>query len=262
MGTALAVALSQPSLISILIFTFLALGLSSPYLLLSFFPKLLRLIPSAGKWMESFRQFLGFLLMATVIWLVWVLGQLGNSIAIMLIALLLMSIGGWIYGRWGTINHSKKTRVLSYILASSFIIGGFLYARTEIAKNNNKTNISDSIYENKWETFSPKKLKELQNNKTPVFVNFTASWCLSCQWNSKTVLNTKEIIKKFREYKVVLMEADWTNNNPMITKELAKIGRASIPTYALYTGKKNMKPIILPEILTKSTVIEALKKIR
>ncbi len=270
MGTALAFALSQSSVISLLIFTFLALGLSIPYLLLSFFPRLIRLIPPAGKWMESFKQFLGFLLMASVIWLIWVLDKLGNpdSVVIMLMALLIMSFGVWIYGRWGTINHNKKTRVLSYVLTISFIVGGFVYARAEITKiDDNKTNINkiNSSYkskEGKWEIFSPKRVEELRKNKVPIFINFTASWCLSCQWNTRTVLNTKEVMDKFREYNVTLMKADWTNNNPVITKELAKLGRASVPVYVLYTGGKNNDPVILPELLTKSIVIDELDKIK
>lgn len=259
MGAALGFAISQPAFISILVFTAIGLGMALPYLLITAFPKLLKFIPKPGAWMETMKQFMGFLLVATAIWLIWVLSSqvVPDSIITLLFALMFVSIGAWVWGRWGTLMNSKTTRTIALVVAAILIFGAGYKTIENVSDESNKltaTNNNSGI----WKTFSPELVTELRNNNKPVFVDFTAKWCLSCQTNKKVALHNEDVEKKFKEKGVTTLTADWTNRNEVITKALAKFDRNSVPLYVLYpAGGK--EPIILPEILTPSIVIDALE---
>lgn len=263
MGSALGFALSQPAYVSLLIFTFLGLGMALPYVVLTSTPALLKFVPKPGAWMESFKQFMGFLLMATVLWLLWVLSfQAGSDgVILLLLSLIIVSIGGWIYGRWGNISKKTSTRRIAQILAVIFIIGGIVFSLQNIeAKSENNSGIhkQGSI---EWQPYSPELLAQLRSEGKPVFVDFTAAWCLSCQVNEKIAFGSQSVQDAFKNEGVVTLKADWTNSDPVITKALAEFGRNSVPLYVLYYGKSSNKPEILPEILTPGIVLDALKKV-
>ncbi len=263
MGSALGYALSQPTIVALLIFAMLGLGMALPYLLLTTVPGLVKYIPRPGAWMESFKQFMGFLLMATVLWLLWVFSlQVGaEGLLILLAAFIIVSIGGWIFGRWGNIAKPKPTRIKAILLTALFIIGGVVFAFKYIDTN---VQISQSIEQGNinWQKFTPELLKKSLQEGKPVFIDFTAAWCLSCQVNEKVAFGSKDVQKAFKKLDVVMLKADWTNSDEMITKELAKFGRNSVPLYVLYSGKKNEEPQILPEIITPGIVLDALNKIK
>ncbi len=266
MGSALGFALTQPVWASMLIFTMLGIGMALPFILFSSIPALLKFIPKPGRWMESLKQFMGFLLAATVVWLLWVLGiQLGVSlIIVVLFSLLFIAVGAWIYGRWGTINMPKKTRIRAYILAAVFIVSSASAALQSIEKygtpsGNMPTSDEEGIH---WQVFSEEVLNDLLNQGRPVFVDFTAAWCLTCQVNEQVAFSDQTVIKKFKESNIAVLKADWTSKDESITKALAKFGRNSVPLYVLYSGSKNAQAKLLPEIITPDILLDALKDVK
>jgi len=263
MGTALGFAMIQPPLVTILIFTFLALGMAFPYLLLSIFPAWLKYLPKPGKWMETLKQFMGFPLVATVIWLAWVLGLQSGSdgVIALLAALFFASFGVWIYGKWGTFNNTNPVKIIARVVAVIMFIGGLLFAMNTTTNNvspeNFRTNNTTGI---KWAKFSQQRLNELRSAGIPVFIDFTAAWCLTCQVNERVAINSANVINMIEEKNVIPLKADWTSRDDEITKALASFGRNSVPLYVIYAENLS-EPIILPEILTSGIIVDALQKI-
>ena len=262
MGTALGFALTQSALVNFLIFTSLGFGMAFPYLLLSIFPKWMKVIPKPGEWMLKLKQFMGFLLVATVIWLVWVFGlQKGNdAVIVLLISLLISALAAWVYGNWGMIYIKPAKRysaqAISMLLIAVSIYFGITNTSDAAAQNNI---INNSSYID-WQKYDKQKVDSLLINGKPVFIDFTAAWCLSCQVNERVALNNKEVADKFKELGITTFKGDWTNKDEEITKALASYGRNSVPLYILYDGE-NAEPKKLPEILTKSIVLDALNTI-
>lgn len=256
MGSALGYALTQPMYVSWAIFTFLGLGMSLPYQLLGIFPKLIRWLPKPGAWMESFKQFLGFFMLATVIWLLWVFaGQTSqNALFFLLFAILFLSLGAWVYGRFAVPYRPYKMRMIGYGIAAVALFSAL--SLSHLASKKMEEVKGDQVAHSGWEAFSLERLKELQAKEIPVFIDFTAKWCLICQANH-LVLSQKAIQQKFEERGIVRMKADWTRHDPAITAELKKHGRSGVPLYLLYSGKKG-KPQILPQVLTAENVRKAL----
>jgi thiol:disulfide interchange protein DsbD len=263
MGSALGFSLSQPALISLLIFSALGIGMAFPYLVLSAFPHLLRLLPKPGRWMESLKQFMGFLLMATVIWLTWVLGvQAGvNAVAILMLALLISALGGWIYGRWGNRASSASARAIIIGITLVLILGGFGFSVSgvKLFAVDNSSAVSKSQGGLSWKQYDPDQVKQLVSSGKPVLIDFTAAWCLSCQVNERVAFGSMEVQKRIIDLGVTTFKADWTNRNDTITRALASYGRNSVPLYVLHMNPN--EKIILPEIITPEIVLNALNQI-
>ncbi len=264
MGTALGVALGQPGTTTFLIFTGLGLGTAFPILILSRFPQLLRFIPKPGEWMLRLKQFLGFLLLATVLWLAWVLGLQKGLAAVMhlLMGLLVIGVGLWVWGSWGQQIKEARGRTVVGCVAVFFILSGLALCLTGIAQDSLGIRKYDQIKGLVWQPYSPELIQDLRRQGKLVFVDFTAAWCLSCQVNERLVLNDANVVAKFKELDVATVKADWTSRDPMITEALAGLGKNSIPVYLIYPRDEKAGPIILPEVLTKGIVIEALEKIK
>lgn len=261
LGPALGFALSLPPIKALLIFTGMGLGMSFPYLIFSAFPKLVRFLPKPGNWMITFKHIMGFLMMATVIWLVWVFGAQTSNLAVMvlLVSLLVMAIGGWIFGRYGSPMRKKLTRTVATLVALVAI--GFGGGSAILgAKKFGDEPITQVASTDGWESYSPARVAELQMAGTPVFVDFTAKWCLICQAN-KVILHSSDITKAFHQHGVVTMMADWTKKDPVITKQLEKLGRSGVPVYVLYPGQQDANPYILPQTLTSTTVSSYIQKL-
>jgi thiol:disulfide interchange protein DsbD len=239
-----------------IIFTSLGLGMASPYVLLASNPKWLRFIPKPGAWMETFKQAMGFLLLATTGWLIWVLSNQVETekIIILLFALLGVSVAGWIWGKWGTIIQKPGTRILALLVAAALLVGSS-YKTISSVLESHKENIPA------WQQYSPELVEQLRRENKAVFIDFTAKWCLSCQVNKKVALHTEEVEKMFRKKGVVTLEADWTNRDEAVTKALAAFHRNSVPLYVLFPSGENKQPIILPEVLTPGIVISSLEKL-
>lgn len=246
LGAALAISVAE----SFVVFTAVALGLALPYLLLSLFPQAVKALPRPGAWMETFKQAMAFPLYATVGFLVWVLaGQLkDNDTALLgvLLGLTVLALGAWFYGRY-TAPGSKPARVrLGVIGGLAFLgLGAWLgWPRPA---------------ESFWKPWSAEAVAEAIADGKPVYVDFTARWCFTCQTNKKVVFGSDEVLKTFRDKDVVALRGDWTDEDPLITAELARWNRSAVPFNLVYLpGKPD--PIILPELLTPGIVLDALNQ--
>jgi thiol:disulfide interchange protein DsbD len=230
-----------------LAFTAMALGLGGPYLILSIFPNLVQKLPRPGAWMESFKQGMSFLLFGTAGYLLWVYLDLndefhGPSIVIGLTAI---ALAVWIYGRWFVPHQSPRARAIGMTLAAIFFLGG-LYA-------------SRPFEDNSWEDWSPEKVAQALAEGRPVYVDFTAKWCITCQTNKK-VAYTSEVKKAFKDNEVLLLRADKTKPNPEIDAVIAQLGRAAIPVNALYVPGKEDDPAVTPATLTPGLLLDLLKE--
>ena len=237
LAPALGAALTLAPIPSIGIFTTIALGLASPYLLLSFFPSILTWLPKPGRWMESFKQFLSFPLFATVGYLLWILTAQINEEQLLriLFAMTLTALACWMYGRWT----ASFTKGIALVLFTGSLLLAFYPANEEIH----------------WESWSPQRVEQLQKENQPIFVNFTARWCATCQVNEKTVFSSPEVISFFRKNKVTTLKADWTNRNPAITKALESFGHAAVPLNLFYRPT-SLVPTILPALLTPNIILK------
>lgn len=255
-----AISLSMPR--AFLLFTVVGIGMALPYLLLAIFPAMTRLVPKPGRWMQSFKHLMGFFLIATILWLLWVLKAEIPSLGFLqiLTALFVVAVGLWIFGNWGSLERSKRVRAFGQMVAFIVIVAGAWCFFETVYKEKKSTTARPIEKKSAWEPFSLERLQELREEHIPVFVEVTARWCLTCQ-AGKLVLDNSEIQAAFKEHGVVLMRADWTNGNPKITTFLRSLGRNGVPVYALYGKDPDKPPLLLPEILTNETVLDSLNTI-
>jgi thiol:disulfide interchange protein DsbD len=231
-------------------------------MLIGFWPKLIQKIPKPGTWMNIFEEIMGFLLLAAVIWLLDVLYfQVGwSNLVRVMIFMVFLAIASWIYGRFALPHFSKKKQwiatiasVLVIVLSSIFVVR--LDAPAEPVESGVVSEVHGS-----WQKFSPELIGQLRLENKPIFIDFTAKWCMTCKVNENAVLYTDAIQQDFKNKNVVLVKADYTNKDEVIGQWLQMFGKAGVPTYVLYIpGKEN--PIILPEILTNEIVRNALNKL-
>ncbi len=258
MGAALGFAITQSAPLAMAVFTALALGMAAPYLVLSFSPKLVGRLPKPGTWMVSLKQALAFPLYLTVVWLVWVLGrQVGvDAVARLMIGMTMFGAGLWVFGRWNASSAARvrmTARALAMLLALAGVVLG--WPHDPVRQDSSLATTSGS-----WKPWSPEAVTTARNNGQPVFVDFTAAWCVTCQVNKRLVLNRDTVQARFRERNVVTMVADWTNRDPQISLTLDALGRSGVPVYAMYPPG-NGAPILLPELLTEEIVLEAIDRV-
>lgn len=261
MGSALGFALTQPAPAALAIFTSLGAGMAAPFVALAASPRLLRFLPRPGAWMETMKQALGFLLAATVVWLAWVLGQQTGTdgVALLLAALVVQAVGAWVLGKWAVMTRSAAVRRAAAIVAAVLILGGAA-AAMKLAGSGAPPARQVAVTET-WEPYSEARVNELRAEGRPVFVDFGAAWCLTCQVNERVALAATPVLAKFREKNVATLKADWTSRDPAITQALTKLGRSGVPTYVLYSKDPSAPPRLLPEVLTPTLVIDTLDKL-
>jgi thiol:disulfide interchange protein DsbD len=273
MGAAIGFALTQSAGIVFAVFTSLALGLAAPYLLLSWQPAWVHLLPKPGAWMEVFKHITAAIFFATTIWLAWVYGQLYvagngvNQVALLLGCFLMLAIAGWTLGRWPA---KWGSRIAALVLIAVGVTIPLSQTRSAVhagapaqaatvnlqAATVNLQPASALL----WQPYSQQALDTARAAGHPVFIDFTAAWCLSCQVNERLVLKSADVENALLKDGVVTMKADWTNEDPVITAKLASLGRSSVPTYVLYSANAGSVPDVLPELLTKGVVLTAIER--
>lgn len=259
MGASIGFALTQPFVVGLAVFLALGLGLALPFLILAFVPGLQRLLPRPGRWMETLKQFLAFPLYATVAWLIWVLSfQVGaTGLLAALVALVLIAFGAWAYNSSQGLGNvwARAFQGVAAVSVIGAIALALLIGQTRPTLTNAEVTSNAGA-----ETFTDQKLNALLASGEPVFVNMTAAWCITCLVNERTALSTAAVREAFASKRITYLKGDWTNRNPEITRLLAKFGRSGVPLYVLYRGGDN-EPVLLPQILTQSLVLEAIEKL-
>jgi thiol:disulfide interchange protein DsbD len=214
--------------------------------------------------MITLKQMMGFLMLAAVIWLIWVFGAQTNNDSILSLmgTLWLISIGAWLYGKLNQPEKKPFMRNTSAWIFASFILAGgaLLFWTTECFNwKEPSTEINTTLSEG-WEPYSLERVAELQRNKQPFFIEFSAKWCLICQSN-KVALYSTDTNNAFKEKGIVRLYADWTKKDPVITKALEKFGRSGVPLYLLYGSDPTKPPVIFPQFLTTENLIEQIQHV-
>lgn len=245
MGTALGFALTQPAAVGLAVFAALGAGMAAPMVLLGHSALARRLLPRPGLWMQRLQQALAFPLYATALWLFWVAGrQAGvDTMAAALGGALCLALALWLWGTGGWRRGAAALALLAAVAAGSY--------RGEAPGS---TGLADG-----HAAWSEAAVREAQAAGDPVFVDFTADWCITCLANERTVLETNTIETAFADRGVRYLVADWTNRDPLIADFLARMGRSGIPLYLLYPGRPGAVPAVLPQLLRKGVVLEALE---
>ncbi len=249
MGVAVGYALAHSGVISFAVFTALGLGLAAPYLLLAYNPGWTRVLPKPGAWMEVVKQLTAIPIFATVVWLVWLFGQAAGNNALLglLAAFILLGIAGAVLGRWPGRRGAAVAAGVVVLLGVLLPVGTVRALAGHVQGKGND-----------WKPFSAEAVADARSQGKPVLVDFTASWCLSCQVNERVVLDRADVQDRLRRSGVVLLKADWTRHDASIGDALATLGRSGIPTYALYPSAPEAPARLLPEVLTTGAVYEAL----
>lgn len=253
MGSAVGIALLQPGFSTVAIFISLGMGFAAPYLLLSFYPSLLRVLPKPGAWMETMKQFMAFPMWASALWLTWVLsGQVETDTVLMvLLGALLIALSLWLLEK----NQSSEG-FIKWVAVSvaTLLLGSALWlAPTDYENTQDKSSSNGDSY-------TPELLEELLANDQPVFLNFTADWCITCKVNEAIVLNQTSIKSALKSKNIVYLKADWTRKDAAIADKLAEYGRTGVPLYLLFSP--GGVPTILPELLTEDILLSYINEIK
>jgi thiol:disulfide interchange protein DsbD len=263
LGTALGFAFAQTAGVVWGIFAAIGLGMALPYALLALQPGWMRFLPKPGAWMERFKQSMGFLLMGTVLWLLWVLGkQVGVEGVIWTGAFLLcVGLSCWLVGQWLELRSGQGKRLVVWGLALAILLGGYLTFLDPVLEVEQGLAAPAGEGESGlvWEPFSVARVEQLlAAGERPVFIDFTAEWCWTCKVNERAVLASDAVRARFAALDVALVKADWTNRNPEITQLLRRFGRSGVPLYVLFPAGRADQPLVLPEVITPGLVLARL----
>ena len=276
MGSALGFTLSQPALEAMAVFTAIAVGMGLPYLLLGWFPAWVARLPRPGKWMQTLRELLAFPMYASAAWLAWVLAQQAGADALLrlLIAAVLVGLAAWAWGRYATPAADRMPTAVGIAAASLATALMLLWALGEegappaarpaqaldssSGSSGLTSGLSPAPADKPWQAWSEQRVLDALAQGHPVFVDFTAAWCVTCQANKQLALERQPVIDAFARGKVVTLRADWTQRDPAIAAALARHGRNGVPLYLVY-HPGSAKPAVLPELLTAAIVIDALR---
>ncbi|MEM8549489.1 MAG: protein-disulfide reductase DsbD domain-containing protein [Verrucomicrobiota bacterium] len=268
---ALGATFTQQSVSAFSVFTTLTamgIGLSLPYLLLAAFPSLVSRLPKPGPWMESLKQSMAFIFFGFALYFLWTLaGQIEDEFLLrdLFLGLAVIGFGTWVYGRYAKIQYALPKRMTAIVLAAFLVLAPATFAiRGILVEAEQRSLLARAAMGEEveldflvWEEWSPARQAALIEAGRMVYVDFTARWCLTCQVNKTVAFGDDKVIQTVLADNVALLKADWTNEDPIITAELAKYQRAAVPFNVLYAPGLN-KPIELPEVLTPGIVLDAL----
>jgi len=254
MGASLGFALGLPAWQALSIFAAIGLGMALPYLVASAVPAVARALPRPGPWMDTFRRLMAFPMFATVAWLVWVLGQQSgiDGAGALLALLVLMALVLWSL----TLRGRARLAIATFSIALG--VAGVWAMGQSVIKPLDAAGLAAAPSE-RWQTWEPGRVEQLTAQGQSVFVDFTAAWCVSCQYNKKTTLANSAVLADMDAKKVVLLRADWTRRDPAVTAALSQLGRSGVPVYVIY--KPGRAPVVLSEILSVDDVRAELAKL-
>jgi thiol:disulfide interchange protein/DsbC/DsbD-like thiol-disulfide interchange protein len=261
MGAAVGYALTQPPAAALAVFEALGLGLALPFLALTLVPAWRRLLPRPGPWMKRLSQALAFPLYASVAWLVWVVSrQAGpDGVALVLVGLLLIAFGAWLHHAARAAAPRWRRAATGFALVS---VAAAVALAPLAAANPRSSSPAGAPAGATWEPFSPSRLAQLRAQGKPVFVNFTAAWCITCLVNERVALRSPALAEAFARKGVVYLKADWTNRSAEIASVLDSFGRSGVPLYVVYPARTGQgappEPHVLPQILSEATVLDAI----
>ena len=255
MGAAIGYAFSQSAAYIFAVLLALGFGFALPIVLLSVTPALGRWLPRPGAWMETFKQLMAFPLYATVAWLVWVLSVQQGSDGVLAASLTLLGTGfaAWLLGRGGETGTIATATAAAALAIGAIVLGAASLPPATASPPSTAAAQGAGL---KSERFTAARLAELRTQKRPVFVNLTAAWCITCKVNERMALRSGRVAEAFAAQGIAYLVGDWTNGNPEITALLKAHGRVGVPLYLLYAGGSDAKPVILPQLLTESIVLD------
>ena len=261
MGAVLGYAVTQPAPVAFLVFTVLGFGIAFPYLLLCGVPATRRWLPRPGAWMESFKLAMGFPMLGAMVWFIYILANLlsAEGLGLVLGGLVTMSLGAWIFGRWGYSPEASirlKGKLAAAVIGLAGVGTAATVAHSSDYGHRSHVQVAESHGGLTWEPFTPEKLDELRKAGKPVFIDFTAAWCINCKVNEKLTLSDASVVQAFQTGQVVTLKADWTQRDETIGKFLATFGRTGVPFYVFYPANGEPRP--LPEAITPAIVKQAL----
>jgi thiol:disulfide interchange protein DsbD len=257
MGASLGLAIGLPTVQALAVFGMLGLGMALPYLAASWWPAVARALPKPGPWMNTFRQFMAFPMFATVVWLLWVLGQQSgiDGAAALLMLLVVLALMVWALGLKGKGRATLAGLSVVGLLWLGWSIGPNV-TRLQVPQGTSAP-IATAVAGLSWQPWSAERQAASLAEGRAVFVDFTAAWCVTCQYNKRTTLANETVLADMAAKNMTLLRADWTRRDPDITAELARLGRNGVPVYAIY--KNGQPPQLLSEILSVDEVRTALR---
>ena len=247
MAGAIGYAVAQPVAVTVAVFLALAIGFALPFLLIAYVPRLLKVLPKPGPWMVRFKELLAFPMFGAAIWLVWVVSLQAGPTGLLkvLSAMLLIALAVWAF---------KSTKTLTKGFA---ILVAILALLITISIRADAPNIVDLTHE----AWTPDRVAELRAEGRPVFVDFTAAWCVTCKVNETLVLEKDKTKQLFLDTDTAFLVADWTNKNDEIAQELERYGRAGVPLYLVFpSGDNSVSAEVLPQVLTYDVVKDAIER--
>jgi thiol:disulfide interchange protein DsbD len=255
MGAALGLAFTLAPLQALTLFAALGLGMALPYLAASAWPRLARAMPRPGVWMATFKTALAFPMLATVVWLAWVLGQQTSidGVAALLAVLVALAFSLW---AWGRIDSGRWART-AWSTLGVVLLGVTLAWALPSWREANAAAAPAPAAEARWQPWGSERVAAMNAEGRAVFVDFTAAWCVTCQVNKRTTLGNAAVLADLDAKRVVLLRADWTRRDAAISAELARLGRNGVPVYAIYKPGQSM-PTLLPELLSPQVLRDAL----
>lgn len=264
LGTALAFAFTQSALMVLAIFLSIGAGLALPYFYLSTHPKLIRLLPKPGPWMNTVKQMMGFLLILTSIWLLYVLESLtGDSILTVLVLLFIIHFATWLRHVVLASSVNRWIKGLFRVSMLAIVACSFFFVLPRILSPGKQAGKQESAPDQvliAWQPYSDVTLKRARDINQAVFIDFTADWCVTCKVNETFAIETQEVAKAFKAHNILPLKADWTRSDKEITEALARYNARGVPLYVYYPSQPNAEPIILPNLVTSSLLVNTFSK--
>ncbi|MFT6820307.1 MAG: thiol:disulfide interchange protein/DsbC/DsbD-like thiol-disulfide interchange protein [Myxococcota bacterium] len=266
LAPAVTFAFSMPSAFVPVFFLAIGAGLAFPFLVIAFIPALFRILPKPGAWMETFKQAMGFALVGAAVWVAYPLPALIGSQAFVMFLAFLTVVGAaaWVFGRFAGVAESGSRQLgvgaisLGMIALGGFAFLTFEYDDTELCDDNSLAANLEFEEEVPWQAFSEERLASA-TVEGPVFIDFTADWCVTCKVNERVIINTEPVRQAMADCGIIPLKADWTRRDEVITDWLARYGRAGVPFY-LFVPEGGGEAIPLPDLLTAGSLLDTFEK--